>query len=51
MNHDVRAAVLVKESFDDDILLRRHHAQRDLRHRQILDDLLRGGLRKADLVY
>ena len=30
MNHDVRAAVFVKEALDNDLFLSRHHAQRQL---------------------
>src|SRR5205823_11412927 len=50
MNYDVRAAVLVKESFDDDLFLRRHRAERDLRHREVFHDLLGGSLRDSHLV-
>src|SRR2546423_9424162 len=51
VNYDVRTTVLIKESFGDDLLLRRHHAQRDLRHRQVLDDLLRRTLIQADFIH
>src|SRR3954469_21606502 len=50
MNHDVRAAVFVKETFDDDVLLRWHDSQRDFCQRQVFDYLLRRGLHEADLI-
>src|SRR5438094_783850 len=49
MNYDVRAAVLVKESFDDDLFLRRHRAEGNLRHREILDNLFGRCLRDTNV--
>src|SRR2546422_8332162 len=46
----MRAAVLVKESFDHDIFLRRNHAQRYLRGREIIRYLLRGAEVNSDFV-
>ena len=49
MNYDVRAAVFVKKSFDDDLFLRRHRAERDLRHREVFDDLFGRCLRDTNV--
>ena len=40
MNHHVRAAVFIKEALGDDLFLSRHHTQRQLGQRQILNNLL-----------
>ncbi len=50
MNHDVRAAVFVKESLGDDLLLRGHHAERQLCCDQVLDDLFGGAALKTDFI-
>src|SRR5205085_7599842 len=39
VNHDMRAAVFVKKSFDNDLLLRGHRSQRNFRHCEVFDDL------------
>ena len=50
MNDDVRAAVLVKETLSDDLLLRGHHAERQLGRDQVLDDLFRRAGLKTNFV-
>src|SRR4051794_12554237 len=50
VNYDVRTAILIKESFRDDLLLRRHHAESNLCHRQVLDNLLRRALIQTDFI-
>src|SRR2546430_17710894 len=50
MNDDMRAAILVKESFNYDLFLRRHHAQRQLRCQKIINDLFRGAMTYSNLV-
>src|ERR1043165_3430686 len=42
VQHELHAAAVIEEPFEDEIVLRRHHAENDLRARQILDDLFGG---------
>jgi hypothetical protein len=51
MNDDVRAAILVKKPLGDDLLLRRHRAQRNFRHREIFNDLFRGALGEPNIIH
>src|SRR5581483_9076327 len=48
MNDDMRADIVLKETLDDYVLLRRHHAESEVRQREILDDLLRGSVRQPN---
>ena len=50
VNDYMRAAVLIKETLRHDLLLGRHHAERNLCHREVFDDLLGGGVTYANFV-
>ena len=50
MQHELHAAAVVKESFEHEIVLRRHHAKHDLCAGKIFDDLFGGCARDADFV-
>src|SRR5690348_8143381 len=49
MQHELHTPTIVKKSFQHEIILRRHHAQHDLRAREVLDNLLRRRLRNPYL--
>src|SRR5689334_22979588 len=41
VQHELHAAAVVKKSFENEIVLRRHHPKHDLRAREIFDKLFR----------
>src|SRR6185369_14414316 len=49
VQHELHTPAIIKKSFQDEIVLRRHHTQHDLRPREILNDLLRRRLRYPHL--
>ena len=50
MQHQLHAAAVVKESFEHEIVLRRHHAQHNLRAGKIFNNLFGRRARDADFV-
>src|SRR5438093_10266229 len=50
MNHDVRAAVLIKEALGNDVFLRRHDAERQLSQSEILNNLCGGGVSESNFI-
>src|SRR5215212_2688791 len=45
VQHELHAATVIEESLEHEIVLRRQHTEHNLRPREILNNLLRGGLR------
>src|SRR5689334_8998441 len=50
VQHELHTAAIIKKSLKDEIILRRHHTQHDLRAREILNNLLRRRLRYSHLI-
>src|SRR5437899_692051 len=50
MNHDMRAAILVKKSLNNYLLLSRHYAERQLCRSEIVNDLFRRAMTYTNLI-